>query len=142
MFHSMHVMICILMSPRDSLAPEIDEHMKVFLSCCHCYARSYYESNVRPFWSNTGNFPTLLCLAEQRRRHGPIRWYWEGTSERFIQQVKKVLVSMRKTTQYFSGKLSKMYRNNVMEWLDNELATAMNSQSKTNTKSKPRMYYH
>ena len=66
MFHSMHVMICILMSPRDPLADEIDEHVKIFLSCCHRYSRSYYARHVKTFWANTGNFPTLLCLAEQR----------------------------------------------------------------------------
>ena len=48
-------------------------------------------NDEKPFWANTGNFPTLLCLAEQRRRHGPIRLYWEGTSERFIQKLKRVL---------------------------------------------------
>ena len=134
-------MICILMSPRDPLAPEIDEHVKMFLSCCHRYSRSYYDKDVRPFWANTGNFPTLLCLAEQRQRHGPIRWYWEGTSERFIQQLKKVLVSMRKTTEYFAGKLSRMYRTNVMDWLDEELSKEINSTSRKSTRRTPRMYY-
>ena len=98
LFHSMHVMICILMSPHDPLAPAIDKHVKIFLSSCHQYARSYYAKEQKPFWANTGNFPTLLCLAEQRQRHGRIRQYWEGTSERFIQQLKQVLTSMRKTT--------------------------------------------
>ena len=124
MFHAMHVMICVLMSPRDANADEVDEHVKFFLSCCDRFAKCYYNDSVKPFWANTGNFPTLLCLGEQRRRHGPIRWYWEGTSERFIQQLKKVLVSMRKTTQYFSGKLSKMYKTNVMDWLKDRLSGA------------------
>ena len=89
LFHSMHVMICVLMSPRDPRAPEIDEYVKMFLSCCHRFLRSYYKGDEKPFWANTGNFPTLLCLADQRQRHGPIRLYLEGTSERFIQKLKK-----------------------------------------------------
>jgi hypothetical protein len=75
MFHSMHVMICTLMSPHDPGADEIDEHVKIFLSSCHRYSRSYYKKTDKPFWANTGNFPTLLCLAEQRHCHGPICWY-------------------------------------------------------------------
>ena len=141
MFHSMHVMICILMSPRDPLADEIDEHVKIFLSCCHRFSRSYYNKEVKPFWSNTGNFPTLLCLAEQRRQHGPIRWYWEGTSERFIQKLKKVLTSMRKTTTYFRGKLGIMYKMNVMEWLSEEFDKADSNRDQDSEKRVPRMYY-
>ena len=78
MLHLMHVMICILMSPRDPGADEIDEHVKICLSSCHRFSRSYYQKTDKPFWANTENFPTLLCLAEQRRRHGPIRWYLLG----------------------------------------------------------------
>jgi len=131
LFHSMHVMISVLMSPRDPLAPEIDEHVKMFLSCCHRFSKCYYRNDEKPFWANTGNFPTLLCLAEQRRRHGPIRLYWEGTSERFIQKLKKVLTSMRRTTQYFRGKLTYMYKTNVMEWLAYQFKTE-NSEDTTN----------
>ena len=49
MFHSMHVMICVLMSPRDPSAEEVDEHVKMFLSCCHRFSRSYYKMEVKPF---------------------------------------------------------------------------------------------
>ena len=141
MFHSMHVMISVLMSPRDPLAEEVDEHVKIFLSCCHRFSRSYYSKSKKPFWANTGNFPTLLCLADQRRRHGPIRWYWEGTSERFIQKLKRVLISMRKTTQYFSGKLTLMHKSNVMEWLSDEIRMAGSGASQTFEGRSPRMYY-
>ena len=143
MFHTMHVMICVLMSPRDPSAEEVDEHVKMFLSSCHRYSRSYYSSDIKPFWANTGNFPTLLCLAEQRRRHGPIRWYWEGTSERFIQKLKVVLKSMRKTTQYFTGKLTLMHKTNVMDWLSEqfEKEQAAAERSGESKKRTPRMYY-
>ena len=55
----------------------------------------YYDCN--DFDNDDRRKDGLLCLAEQKKRHGPIRWYWEGTSERFIQQLKKVLVAMRRT---------------------------------------------
>jgi len=131
LFHLMHVMMCVLMSPRDPLAPEIDKHVKMILSCCHRFSKSYYKGDEKPFGANTDNFPTLLCLADQRRRHRPIRLYWEGTSERFIQKLKRVLTSMRRTTQYFSGKLTLMYKTNVMEWLTDQFKKE-NSDDKTN----------
>ncbi|KAL7545464.1 hypothetical protein ACHAWF_008818, partial [Thalassiosira exigua] len=43
----------------------------------------------------TGIFTSLLNLREQIAYHGDKRWYWEGTRERFIQAVKKMLSSMR-----------------------------------------------
>ena len=139
MINSLHVMVCTLMSPRDLGSDDIDAHVKLFLSCCHRYCLSYYSASVKPFWSNTGNFPTLLCLAKQRERHGPIRWYWEGTSERFIQQLKKVLVAMRRTPTYFAGKMRLMYRRNVIDWINESMFV---SEEERMTKRQPRMYYH
>ena len=117
MFHSMHVMICILTSRTDPKAAEIDSHIKVFLSCCHRFSRSHYDKIQVPFWASPGNFLTLLCIAAQRYHHGPMRWYWEGTSEIVIQQLKKFLISMRKTTEYFSTKLVLMHKTAVLDWL-------------------------
>ena len=105
MFHSMHVMICILTSRTDPKAAEIDSHIKVFLSCCHRFSRSHYDKIQVPFWASPGNFLTLLCIAAQRYHHGPMRWYWEGTSERYIQTLKKELTSMRRNAQYFGKKI-------------------------------------
>ena len=117
----LHVMVCMLMSPRDPNVSIIDRHVKIFLSCCHQYSTSYYDSNTIPFWASTGNFPSLLNLGEQIGQYGPLRWYWEGTRERFIQSVKKVLISMRKTDSYFARKMIIMQKLNVMEWLKEAL---------------------
>ena len=95
MIHTMHVMICMRMSRRNPTKIEIDNLVKLFLSCCHRFARRYWSQDHYPFWANTGNFPTLLSLPNQHRRHGPVRWLWEGTSERFIQVINKELVAMR-----------------------------------------------
>ena len=121
MFHSLHVMICILMTERKLDSRELNFHIKLFLSCCHRYCRSYWEESVVPFWAKTGNFPTLLCLAKQHKIHGPLRWYWEGTSERFIQQLKRHLKSMRRNQSYFAGKLRSMFRMNVLDGLMEDL---------------------
>ena len=133
----MHVMIAILMSPSDPKDVQIDGHVKVFLSCVHRYCRTYYAKKEIPFWAKTGNFPTLLNLASQRKHHGPIRWYWEGTSERYIQQLKKHLVSMGKTTEYFMGTLTLMHKSVTMDWIKRNF---VESEAK-NKRDHRRMYY-
>ena len=89
MIHSLHVMVCMLMSPKDNTETEIDNAVKLFLSGAHQFSKEYWNDDVEPFWSRTGNYPTLLCLPAQQRQHGPVRWYWEGTSKRYIQTLKK-----------------------------------------------------
>ena len=139
MIHSLHVLVCILMSTQDSNADEIDLHVKLFLSCCDRFAKSYWDKSKIPFWANTGNFPTLLCLADQRQRHGPIRWFWEGTSERFIQHIKKYLVSMTRTPKYFQTKMRLVYRTNSFEWIREQLCGDSIRDEKFD--ERPRNYY-
>ena len=126
MFRSLHVMVCILMSLHNPEQIEIEEHVKICLSCCHQFSRSYFAVDKILFWPNTGNFQTLMYLGEQRERHGPIRWYWKGTSERFIQQLKNVLKPMRRTTIYFMGKLKFMHQSNVLDWYEARVCNQKN----------------
>ena len=118
---SLQVMVALLMSPRDPAVVVIDRHIKLFLSCCHRFCQLYYSDDTAPFWASTSNFPSLLNLAAQIKKYGPIRWYWEGTRERYIQTVKKVLVSMRKTTSYFVRKMVVMQKLNTIAWLNETL---------------------
>jgi hypothetical protein len=139
MIHSLHVMVCMLMSPRRNTETEIDNAVKLFLSSAHQFSKEYWNENVEPFWSRTGNYPTLLCLPAQQRRHGPVRWYWEGTSERYIQTLKKELTSMRRNPQYFGKKMVNLFTNNVLDW-ENERLFRENPLEKIT--SRPlRMYY-
>ena len=121
MIVAMWVMVALLMSPRDPVIELIDRHIKVFLSCCHRYSHLFYSADTVPFWATTSNFPSLLNLTAQIKKYGPIRWYWEGSRERYIQHVKKVLVSMRKTTSYFQRKLVFMQKMDTLEWLKENL---------------------
>ena len=121
MIHSLHVMVCMLMSPRRNSETEIDNAVKLFLSGAHQFSKEYWNETVEPFWSRTGNYPTLLCLPRQQRRHGPVRWYWEGTSERYIQTLKKELTSMRRNAQYFGKKMVNLFTNNVLDWENDRL---------------------
>jgi hypothetical protein len=94
------------------------------------------------FWAKTGNFPTLLCLGDQIARFGPVRLYWEGTRERYIQELKTHLLGMRRNPDYFGGKLCLMYRTNVMNWIREEMNRFKNDDdTDLEFGRKPRMYY-
>jgi hypothetical protein len=137
MIVAMHVMIALLMTPRDPVLDIIDRHIKLFLSCCDRFSKAYYVKDTVPFWASTSNFPSLLNLRAQIKKYGPIRWYWEGTRERFIQTVKKVLVSMRKTTPYFERKMVVLQKLTFMEWIAGQLRKG----DKEKKKEYKRMYY-
>lgn len=70
---SCNVMVYLLMSkeqlPKDGVErtaylQKLDQHIKVFLSCCHRFSRSYYDLSVTKFWFGKSNFISLLNLPE------------------------------------------------------------------------------
>ena len=121
MLVSLQVVTALLMSPREPAVDVINRHIKVFLSCCHRFCQRHYTDNTVPFWATISDFSSLLNLAAQIKRYGPIRWYWEGTRERYIQTVKTVLVSMRKTKSYVVRKMVVMQRLTRMAWLEDQM---------------------
>ena len=137
MLISLQVMVALLMSPEDPDVDLIDRHIKIFLSCCHRFTQLFYDKDEEPFWAKTSNFPSLLNLAAQILKYGPIRWYWEGTRERYIQTVKKVLISMRKTNSYFLRKMVLMQKLTTMAWLKDKLRKS----HKKKKKEYSRMYF-
>ena len=141
LLQALFVLISMLMSTRNVIGQVVEEHVKFFLSTCHRFCRSYFQKNSTPFWANTGNFPTLLCLGDQINRFGPVRLYWEGTRERYIQELKKHLVGMRRNPEYFSGKLCLMYRTNVMNWIREKMSSSNDNRTDTEFGRKARMYY-
>ena len=131
---SLHVLLCSIMSPRNPNPDLIDCYVKTFLSCCDRYWQCRYEKETKPFWANTGNFPSLLNIKDMIKMFGPPREYWEGTKERFIGSVKKVLKSMRKSTSYFERKLVVIQKLNLMEWKKNTLRNPKNARRKDDSK--------
>ena len=141
LLHTLFVLISMLMSKRNIAGQIIHEHVKIFLSTCHRCCRSYFHKKDTPFWANTGNFPTLLNLGSQIDRFEPVRLYWEGTRERYIQELKKHLVGMRRNPEYFGGKLCLMYRTNVMDWVRKEMSKHYTRGNDEEFKREERMYY-
>ena len=121
LLNSLHVMVSHLMSPRDPDVEKIDLSVKIFLSCGHRFVRSHYSPETVPFWASKGNEVSLLNLASQIKYRGPIRLYWEGTRERFIQTVKKVLCSLRKSASYYERKLCLIQKLNTVHWLREDI---------------------
>ena len=118
----MYVIMCTLMSPATSgNAAGIDNHVKIFLRSCNQYSREMYGTSPEPFWHRTGNFPILLCLPALIKKYGPVSWYWEGTSKRHIQNVKKFSTAYRRTTSYFQTKMELMHKTYTCEWIEEEL---------------------
>ena len=100
--------------PKESSVKLIDVHLKLLLSCCNHFVKSYQEKKQIPFWSTKENYLSLLNLAEQVAEFRSLRWYWDGTRERYIQTVKKDLVEMRRSTSYFHTKMIKIQKIVVM----------------------------
>ena len=121
MVNALNVMLNGLMSVRYTTEHFVDRHVKIFLSMCNKFARSYYDDRITPFWVNTQNFPSLLNLPEQIKHHGPLRWYWDGTRERYIQSVKKILKSMQQSSSYFVKKMILIQKLSVVQWMKSKI---------------------
>ena len=72
-----------------------------------------------------GNFVSLLNLREQIEFFGSVRLYWEGSRERFIQVVKAILVSMRRSVSYFVEKMTLIQKLNSFEWIKQDFRDSL-----------------
>ena len=94
----------------------ISNHVKLFLATIHYYEQCIgfptdsSDKKVFPIWYNRSNFLSLLNLPYQISQYGPLRLYWEGNRERYIQVVKPILVNKRTTVSYLETKLKKIYK--------------------------------
>ena len=118
LLNSLHVMVSTLMNPRTSTdIKKIKAYIRVYLTCGH-QASKLINGKGEDFWMDKGNHLSLENLPEQIARHGPIRWYWEGVCEAFIQEIKPYLIeNMRKTATYFRDKLTLIYKQKAMAFI-------------------------
>lgn len=118
LLNSLHVMISTLMNPSTSSdVDKIDSYIRVYLTCAH-RASKRINGKGEDVWMDRGNHLSLLNLPAQIARHGPIRWYYEGVQEAYIQEVKPHLVAnMRKTATYFRDKLCLIYKRKSMDFI-------------------------
>ena len=121
MANALAVMLNGLMSVRYTTEYFVDRHVKIFLSTCNKFARSHYDDRIAPYWVNTQNFPSLLNLTEQIEHHRLLRGFGDGTRERYIQSVKKILKSMRQSLSYFVKKVIMIQKLSVVQWMNNQM---------------------
>ena len=65
MVSSMHVMVALLMTPRDPMPDQIDRQLNMFLYCRDRFSHLHYDQEKLHFWANTSNFLSLLNLPAQ-----------------------------------------------------------------------------
>ena len=116
MIQTFFCLISRLMTDNTVSASEVGQHVKLFLSCCQKYYKTFYDSNStkNPFW-NGPNFLSLLNLPKQIDQFGTMRLHWEGVHERFIQEIKPHLKNMRTSTTYLVKKLDDIHKLNVLK---------------------------
>ena len=119
--NALYVMIALLMTPRYIHSDFIEMHIKIFLNCCHALCTCTQDTSISEFWETKYNFISLLNLPQQIADFGSLRFYWEGNRERFIQSVKKVLDSLRKTQTYLQSKLTLLHKLTTLEWMQHRL---------------------
>ena len=98
--------VCYLMASIDVDTSYIDAHVKIFLRCSHKFS----DDKTHPWWKR-GNILSLLNLKGQIDMFGPLRLYWEGNRERYIQTIKPLLHNMRTTNTYLDKKLQQLHSN-------------------------------
>ena len=76
-------------------------YIKLFLSACDLFENKVYiMHNNDAMWYSKGNFLSLLNLPSQVLKFGNLRYYWEGSRERSIQQIKPYLINIRLTSPF------------------------------------------
>lgn len=126
LLNSLHVLVSALMNPKTSRdVRKIEAYIKVFLSCGH-FASECINGNGAAFWMDRGNELSLLNLPAQIEKYGPVRDWWEGVMEAYIQEIKPQLIaSMRKTATYFRDKLKLIYKLKAMEFIKKRMKDMM-----------------
>ncbi|KAL9181321.1 hypothetical protein ACHAXT_010126 [Thalassiosira profunda] len=123
MLNAFHAMLSALMGPRCCKDSEkIDIYIKIFLTSIYRVSALIDNDGSFSWLLAKGNFLSLLNLPEQIRRYGPVRWYYEGSDERFVQCVKPFLVTnARKTPSYFKIRLRLMQVMKLIDWIKKSL---------------------
>lgn len=120
--HSLHVMMCLLMSNKKICPDIIEVHIKIFLSSCTRFSESYHDDSIKQFWEDKGNFISLLNLPKQIKKFGHLRLWYEGVRERFIQKPKAVLLNLRQSPSFLIMKMNLLHKNYQLDWMKKEMS--------------------
>ena len=116
MIQSLLCLLSRLMNDDNSNEMEHCDYIKCFLSFCDLFENVAYKlDDQNPFWFKKGNFLSLLNLPSQIEKFGSLKYYWEGSRERTIQQIKPYLIKTRLTSSFYKAKLKKMYTSQTFK---------------------------
>ena len=119
--HSCLCFISRLMTSQSISKETIEDHLKIFLSVLDlCERLTFTESDKDMFWFKRSNFLSLLNLAHQVDRFGSVRKYWEGSRERFIQEIKPLMKHTRETTSFLKIQLEKLTKFQLLRNLSKQ----------------------
>ena len=113
MILTLNAMVCRLMSSYSSI-DDIEDHIKIFLSCCVRFHTSFYHDPQKNVFWNCSNFMSLLNLPKQIQQFGSLKLHWEGIHERFIQCVKPMLKNMRSSTSFLRIRMQNIHNDTIM----------------------------
>ena len=108
------VMISHIMCDEATNVDDVDNLIKLFLSCLDKFEIAFSEFETRK-WLQRGNFTSLLNIKEQIDQFGSLRLHWEGNCERCVQSVKPMLKSIRHTTAFLKTPLNKLHKEQSLQ---------------------------
>ncbi len=73
------------------------------------------EKSKNDYWIK-GNLASLLNLPSQVEKFGPLRLYWDGNNEHFVQTPKNTIENLRKMESYMTLKMTTMHKLNMIRY--------------------------
>ncbi len=130
LLNSWSVMMSNLLGVQEKSITQMDLSIWMFLTATHYFFEIYsQEKSKSDFWIK-GNFASLLNLPKQVEKIGPLRLYWDGNNERFVQISKNSIENLRKTESYLSSKMTTMHKLNMIRYYKDIINPPQNRQYK------------
>ena len=117
---------------------ELDMYIKIFLTSVDEFEKvsMYNGSRGDMSWFSRANYLSLLNLPRQIKTFGPLRLYWEGSRERFIQEIKPYMKTGRESSTNYEIQLQHIYQ----EFALNTLCDSSDSDNQSLKEKKSRKY--
>ena len=113
--HTCLCMISRFMTSQKVSILDIDNHIKVFLSILDLFERvTFINTSDDMLWFRRSNFLCLLNLPQQIDHFGSLRKYWEGSRERYIQEIKPLMKHTRETTSFLKIQFEKLNKYSLL----------------------------
>ncbi len=125
--NSFNYLLSILMRPDQNQITKgvIDDAVKIYLQCLNNVDSSFgseLKGNIG-IWTKQ-NPLSLLNLAEQIHKFGPLRFFWEGRNENKISQAKQYLNNTRETLSFYQSKLKRIRKKVSIDTIGRKLNEA------------------